>query len=217
MTARLTVVDDLARKDHYYLGADDYCLFYGEDTARAGFDTPTNDMILNLKKEPSRKNRPEYKWKNWAINRCVEIFKGDLDPKKLTEYTVVPAPPSKRPSHPDYDDRMLQVARKFCEGSTLEYRDLLITTQDRQASHATDRRPSPDELRKTIGINPQCAQPAPKAVLLFDDVLTTGCTFKACKAILQEAYPGIPVVGLFVARRAIPRQKAEALDPDDAL
>lgn len=201
---RLTRVDALARGDHWYLDEGDECYFLGEYTARAGFSTATNDLIINLKKPVSRKGRPEYKWKGVAIDRSVLMFRANLDPDKLVGYVAVPAPPSKRPDHPEYDDRMLQVVSKFCHGSALAYRELLITADNRQAAHASGNRPSPGDLRATIAVNPACTDPPPAGVLLFDDVLTTGCTFKACKAILHEAFGNIPVVGVFIARRAIP-------------
>jgi predicted amidophosphoribosyltransferase len=187
------------------LGENDVCLFYGEYTARAGFATPTNDLILNLKKEPSRRNRPEWKWKVWAINRCVEILKDALDASKLSDFIAVPAPPSKRPGHPDYDDRMVQVVRTFCDGTPLQAIELLVTRADREPAHATDAPRDAIALAESIVINPECTKPPGKAVLLFDDVLTTGCTFKACESVLQSAYPGVKVVGVFIARRAIPR------------
>lgn len=152
-------------------------------------------------------------------DRCAEYLRGNLDPDKLAEqnYIAVPAPPSKRRDDPEYDDRMIQVVQKFCDGSNLECRELLLTTKNRQAAHASEARRDQEELRKTLKVNPACAKPAPGGVLLFDDVLTTGCTFKACEAVLQEAYPGIPVLGIFIARRAIPRDPDEEVDIEDAL
>lgn len=216
MKPRLTRVDELTRRDHYYLEEGDDCLFFGEYTARAGFSTPTNDLIINLKKEPARRNRPaEWKWKLWAIDRCVEILKGTLDANKLSEFVAVPAPPSKRPTHPDYDDRMVQVVRAFCDGTALEWRELLITAEDREPAHATDARRDPVALAESLTINPACTKPPGKAVLLFDDVLTTGSTFQACKSVLRAAYPGVKVVGIFIARRAIPRAASLEVDPND--
>jgi hypothetical protein len=36
---------------------------------------------------------------------------------------------------------------------------------------------------------------------VVDDVLTTGAHFKAMKMTLEDAFPGVPLVGLFLARR----------------
>ena len=38
-------------------------------------------------------------------------------------------------------------------------------------------------------------------LFLVDDVLTAGSHFRAAKDLLSLNFPGVPVVGLFVARR----------------
>lgn len=219
---RLTLIDDLARKDHYYLQPQDSVLFYGEYTARAGYaSSPTNNLISNLKKAPTKKGKPEYRWKERAIDQCAEILRSTLKREKLAEdgFVVVPAPPSNRPDHPEYDDRMIQIARKFCAGSHLDCRDLLVTTEDRPPMHVSDAKRDPNRLRQTIRVNESCVEPTPQRVLLVDDVLTTGCTFKVCGAILKERFPGIAVAGVFIARRVSPHvpEEFQPIDLDDVL
>jgi hypothetical protein len=46
------------------------------------------------------------------------------------------------------------------------------------------------------------AKPRPEAICVFDDVLTTGAHFKAVQVWLQNEFPGVPLAGLFLARRA---------------
>ena len=45
---------------------------------------------------------------------------------------------------------------------------------------------------------------------LFDDVLTTGAHFRAASAVLKQSFPGVRIVGLFIARRV-----PEAADIED--
>ena len=52
--------------------------------------------------------------------------------------------------------------------------------------------------------------PAPQTILLCDDVLTTGCHYRAAYTVLQAAFPGVPIIGLFIARRV-----PEAVDIED--
>jgi predicted amidophosphoribosyltransferase len=43
--------------------------------------------------------------------------------------------------------------------------------------------------------------PPPSVIGLFDDMLTTGAHFRASEAVLQKAFPGVRIIGLFIARR----------------
>jgi predicted amidophosphoribosyltransferase len=45
------------------------------------------------------------------------------------------------------------------------------------------------------------AAPAPRSIALLDDVLTTGAHFVAAKSVLAARFAGVPIRGLFVARR----------------
>ncbi len=52
------------------------------------------------------------------------------------------------------------------------------------------------KLRKSL------LEPTPDAIIIFDDVLTTGAHFKAVEAVLRTHFPELPIAGLFLARRA---------------
>ena len=85
---RLTEIDELTRPDHSWLTADDRCYFLGEYTARQGYAySPTNDLILNFKKPPDRQGRPEWRYKELAIQRAATAFRLALGA----------APPARRP------------------------------------------------------------------------------------------------------------------------
>ena len=47
--------------------------------------------------------------------------------------------------------------------------------------------------------------PTPKAIAIFDDVITTGASFKAAQIMIKKEYPETPVIGIFVAR-SLPEQ-----------
>jgi 8-oxo-dGTP pyrophosphatase MutT (NUDIX family) len=42
--------------------------------------------------------------------------------------------------------------------------------------------------------------PTPCAIILFDDIITSGAHFKAVQEIIHKAFPNAPIIGLFVAR-----------------
>jgi predicted amidophosphoribosyltransferase len=76
--------------------------------------------------------------------------------------------------------------------------------------HDQENRPSPDQIEVNYGIDDSLRNPAPQVIGLFDDVLTTGAHYRAASAILQQAFPGVRVIGFFIARRA-----PEAVDIED--
>lgn len=49
-------------------------------------------------------------------------------------------------------------------------------------------------------------------VIIFDDVITTGATFKSIELVMKAQFPKIKVIGIFIAR--IVHRNAVAL-PDD--
>ncbi len=184
------------------LAEEDRCYFFGEYTAREGYSySDTNSLILNFKKPMTRKGQPEWPYKRRAILRVVDMFKHLLPGEWLARMTLVPIPPSKVKSHPEYDDRMLQVLRML--GHDLDVRELILQHRSTKAFHESDHRLGLQELFDNYRIDESAAQPAPEGIALFDDVLTNGTHFKAAQAVLQNRYPGIDVVGVFIARRAI--------------
>ena len=59
MALKLSEIDDLSRFDHKYLTPNDRCFFFGEYAPRLGYEgSKTNDLILNFKKPPDRRNTP---------------------------------------------------------------------------------------------------------------------------------------------------------------
>ena len=109
---RLTEVDDLTRPDHSYLTEDDHCYFIGEYTARQGFAySATNSLILNFKKTLDRRGRPEWRYKERALQTSAAAFRRALNPEALDGLTFVPVPPSKAKGDPLYDDRLTRMLR----------------------------------------------------------------------------------------------------------
>ena len=58
----------------------------------------------------------------------------------------------------------------------------------------------PAETARSPPFTPSITSPPPRALGLFDDVLTTGAHFKAAQRVLQHRFPGIPIAGIFPAR-----------------
>jgi predicted amidophosphoribosyltransferase len=115
-----------------------------------------------------------------------------------------------------YDDRIFQIGRRIGSSLSLPVAELLENKADREPQHATAQRRNIQAL--TENLQYRAASVRHTGILLIDDVLTTGATFTACKSILQANLPGVPIWGLFVARR-VPEAEPEDVDygdmPDD--
>lgn len=202
-TGKLRVIGDLERPDHWHLTANDSCAFIGEYTARAGYGhSVTNGVISNLKKKPSTKGTPQWRYKEQAIRDIGHVISRNLTPEAKATATFVPIPPSKSPSSPDFDDRMVRVAKEIGD---IDLREVLFTRTERVAMHSNDTHRDPKVLRESLGLRRELLQPQPTQVILIDDVLTTGCSFKVCQSLLKEVWPEATFFGLFVARRVIQR------------
>lgn len=112
-SGRLRLIGDLERPDHHHLEAGDQCAFFGEYTPGEGWKhSSTNNLILNLKKVPrTTRNTAQWPHKLAAIRDAAAAIPANLDPQRAATTLLVPIPSSKTAVHPDYDPRMLHVAK----------------------------------------------------------------------------------------------------------
>lgn len=200
---RLSVIDDSNRDDHYHLVGSDSCYYLYEYTSHRSYTfSSTNDLISNLKKKPGQ---PGQYYKGKAITRCANALRQALNPNWLASATLVPVPGSKAAGHPERDDRMEQVCRQMGQPAP-DVRSLVIQTESTAASHeaAAGERISVEDLRALYVIDEALTVPAPQAIAIVDDVLTAGTHYRAMHTTLTARFPGVPVIGLFVARRVFP-------------
>jgi predicted amidophosphoribosyltransferase len=120
----------------------------------------------------------------------------------LATGTLVPVPPSKARGDPEYDDRISQICRAI--PGAADVRELVIQTRSLPADHVGGQRHRIEDLVEVYSIDESSAAPAPSSIAIVDDVLTNGTHFRAMKAILQDRFPGVPIAGLFIARRVFP-------------
>lgn len=208
LPARLTKVDALA-PDHWHLTESDDCYFLGEYTAREGYQfSPTNQLIINLKKGPDRRGRPDWKYKERAIRQVARALRAAIK-ESLDNITFVPIPPSKAKADPLYDDRMTQVLTTIRPTPPLDVRELVVQPVSTRAAHESQHRPSPTEILSRYELDITLAKPVAECIFVVDDVLTTGAHFCAVKSLLSSHFPETPVVGIFVARRVVRAQDGD--------
>jgi len=208
--AMFSEIDQLTREDHYYLSENDECYFYGDYTPRESFEySVTNSFILNLKKSVDRRGTPEWRYKEKAIAKASRLIREGFKDEWLELATLVPVPPSKVATNPAYDDRMIQILNNIYPNKNLDIRELVQQLIDREAMHQLEDRYTPSELISMWQINEGLAMSAPTSIGVFDDVLTSGTHFRAIKTILQNRFPGVEVVGIFLARVVRPSENID--------
>ena len=138
-----------------------------------------------------------------AIQQAAKAFRIAIGTSELNSVTFVPIPPSKIRADPLYDGRVTQMLNSIRPEPPLDIREIIVQTESVCASHETDDRPGPDKIRALYRIDEELVAPPPERIALVDDVLTTGAHFRASKLTLAAHFPDTPIVGLFIARRAI--------------
>lgn len=199
---KLTQIDSLFLSDHSCLEQSDYCFFFGEYSAGQGYGfSEVNQLIFNFKKDVTRRSLPDWPHKLKAINQVADLFLNsnlNFD----TNYTWVPIPPSKAEDDQGYDDRLWQVLEVLkSKKHNLDIRKIIKAKQTRPSAHLSAKRPSVNEHLSNWYVDISNTQPKPKGIIIFDDLLTTGASFKAAQALLISHFPNVPIVGIFIGRR----------------
>lgn len=203
---RLTLVDETNRGDHPFLTEGDRCYFFAEYFAHKGYQGgDTNQLIFNYKC-PMSANAGRLTWKARAINSVASGLRGALSRENAEQFTWVPIPPSKAVGDPGYDDRLQKTLETAFNGYHVDLRPLIRQTTSTNADHTTGERLTPDLLYEMLEIDQVAltTRPLSRAIILFDDVLTTGKHFKCCERRLREVVPeATHILGVFIARRIL--------------
>lgn len=222
MPPRLTVVGELERADHYHLPADARCYFWGDYTPHEHTDglkwrySPTNQLMANFKKKMDRAGQYDWRYKSEAIASIATSFAqfwkwGELH--TTHRVALVPVPPSRARTDLLYDPRMHDVVQAIAARCNLplDIRDCLSFGGQYGASHESNERPTPEQLYQALTFDPIAGntQNQPGVIFLFDDMLTTGAHYVAATRRLAHHFPGVQVVGNFIARRVVPNPFAD--------
>lgn len=210
------IIDSANRRDYHWLKESDRCGFFMEYTAGQGYrHSKANDFISNFKKKPSaaKSNPYVFRYKLSAIRESATAIAGVLS-RSTSQYTLVPIPPSKAPSHTEYDDRctqtLLLTSQNLKEqGIDIPVVDLVEQKKSTEAYHSSaGGYRDPDVIMENYKIKDGLSKALIESVedkgcvVLFDDVLTTGAHFKAVQAFVSQELDIGPenCLGLFLAR-----------------
>jgi len=199
--AKLTRFDDKARQDHHYLTSDDDCFYFIEYTSHKPFNySKANSFINNLKKSPETRKTWQWRHKLRAINVAAKTLLREFPDDWISDSTFVPVPPSKAKDHPEYDDRMIQILGKL----DVDVRELVHQKKSMEATHVSEDRHSVDDLVENYEIDEDQCEPTPTHIVIVDDMVTAGAHFRAMCTVLGNRFPGVPISGVFLARRVFP-------------
>jgi hypothetical protein len=198
-------IDELTIDDHYFIEEDDKCFYMMEYTKGAGNGTPENSRIHNFKKSMEYNGSSHWHYKEEAIQSLARLFRTIYLPMlDLPKWTLIPIPPSKCKADPLHDDRMLRLLTLACRSTDCDIRELIITKGSVEASHQSKVRPSVADLQNNLMLDPELVKGVSHNIILFDDVLTSGAHYRACKNILLNKFPKANIYAMFIARRVLP-------------
>lgn len=222
MPQRLTVVGEHERPDHFHLPVAAKCYFWGEYTPYEHTNgkkwnfSATNQLMSNFKKKLDRKGQSDWAYKAVATQQIAQAFSKFWKWDNLHaqhRVVLVPVPPSKARSDAAYDGRMNEMLASVAlkSGVKLDIRDCLSFSGKYAASHESSYRPTPAELYAELSFESAVGRPQqqPGLIFLFDDMLTTGAHYVAASQMLTQQFPGVPIIGNFVARRIVPNPFAD--------
>lgn len=184
---------------------EDQCWFLREylvESVRTGSRTwelgETNQLVSNFKREIRHRGTPSWQHKL----RAIDVFAQELA-VQVSQHLLFAAMPSSKPvDDPEYDDRLVQVLAKARElNPKIHICTPVIRTQKIPPSHTRPGPRRPQDHLPSLAFNALPDVMPHQAVVLLDDVLTSGSTFKAVQHVIKAARPEVTVAGCFWARR----------------
>ncbi len=195
---------------HSALAPDDLCYYIGDYTPRAGYaHSEMNKRIINLKKDPSRRDKDEWQYKEKAIRESARLLTSAFSDYPLERCIFIPIPPSKNRDDPMYDDRLMQILNRVIGIEESQIIEAINVRSSTDAVHlSSGRRATVEAIKQNYILDHLNFTEKPKVVWLFDDVIASGAHFKAAKQLLMTvpSLETIPIVGLFIARSILEPQ-----------
>jgi predicted amidophosphoribosyltransferase len=198
---RLSRIDEMTRREHYYLGDQDVCFYLGEYAAGKGGAHGMTSVLVHDLLQPRDASVPKQEYrKDRALGSVAQWLHEAFDPGGLGGATFVPMPQSGSGLQTDNDDRIYRILRRTAEG--LDIRRMIELTGSMTTGEYGSLRSGPNVLYEHMQVVLAATEPQPRVIFLVDDVLATGANFVAAKRRILQVLPHVPVFGLFIARKA---------------
>lgn len=157
----------------------------------------TNSLILNFKKDVAKRNRPEWTYRQGAVDSFARELCDIFQPGSVATVTNIPT--SKPRSSADYDQRFEDMfARLKTYRPNLNIIYPLDVIAQQQPTHLGGSR-NPTTLQANLVFR-GFSQSPPQHLILIDDVITQGAHFRACVDCLRQNNFNGQIIGLFWAR-----------------
>ncbi len=214
-------IDDF--NNRRFLTPADQCYYHDNYISPGGYGAGDfNRFILHYKCGPviARVSDKNNRIREGAISQVGHLLaQGIAEIMQLHQWgscTVVPVPPSSPEGTDEYDDRHIKALARIHNSQTVSVSVLLkrkcFIVPNHLRSSNSQSRATPDEISKSLVIRSSSGNSnISENIILFDDVITTGATFAACKKLIQNRYPSSVVIGLFIARTYWPASDLEAI------
>jgi hypothetical protein len=193
----LSKIDELILKDHPHLTAKDDCYFLWEWNGAPYSQSATTNFIGNFQREARFRDQNPWWYKEQAMGHAAWAIAHTVPVEWLAKSTFVPIPPSKIKSDPRHDPRLIDTLRRVPVKDAREMVVQLLNTESRQKQISPISRAHNWKLVEAL------LKPKPTHCVIFDDLLTGGSHFAAMKIVLAQKFIGIPISGLFLARRIL--------------
>jgi hypothetical protein len=195
--------------EYHHLSEEDVCFHLWEYVKGGSFqEYPTNQLIKNL--QIPMAERANFRWNHKvnAIQYAASALGSVLPSDFSKDWTWVPMPPSVVRGDPAHDPRLGWVL-KIVKPAIADLRELVFQTETIQSKQ---KGISPEERARILEINEEVASPPPQRVIVFDDVIAGGSHFKAMKMVLQDRFPGLEVIAVFLTRTIRPQEPELEID-----
>lgn len=181
-----------------YMKKNDFWVYAREYVSDIGYKGgPTNSLILNFKKPPSKKRKAEWKYRE----KAVQQFKKDIDILMgfKTQAVLTSVPSSKKKDHPEYDNRFEDLFAEVKKSHPQWVIECPVEVKETiDPFHISGKR-NLDVLKKNY-VWKGFKNPEPAILYIFDDIITTGIHLRAMSDFLvQHNYKG-KIIGICWAK-----------------